>query len=81
MNVGCKPTFNNEMNVNIKSHGSINSAAGPISMPKEPANMTTFGEISGRNTREVMVDTNRNTQDLLQAFNNNPYTQSLQSIA
>ena len=81
MNVGCAPKFNNEMNINIKSMGSVNSAAGPISMPKEPGNMTTHGEISGRNTREVMVDTNRNTSDLLTAFNNNPYTQSLHSIA
>ena len=50
-------------------------------MPKEPANMSTYGELSGKNTREVMLNTNRNTGDLLSAFNSNPYTQSLHSIA
>ena len=81
MNVGCNPKFNNTTNVNIKSHGAINSASGPITMPKEPANMSTYGELSGKNTREVMLNTNRNTGDLLSAFNSNPYTQSLHSIA
>jgi len=81
MNVGCNPTFNNEVNVNISANRAVNSASGPISMPKEPANMSTYGEIGGKNTREVMIDTNRNTNDLLTAFDNNPYTHSLHSVA
>ena len=50
-------------------------------MPKIAGNMQTHGEISGKNTREKAVSCARNNGQLLQAFNNNPYTHSLHSNA
>ena len=48
---------------------------------KRPANSTNVGQISGRNLRENVVQCGRNTSDILNAFNDNPYSQSLSSVA
>jgi hypothetical protein len=50
-------------------------------MPKVSANMSTHGELSGKNTRERAVNCARNNPQLLKAFNENPYTKSLNSWA
>jgi hypothetical protein len=50
------------------------------SMPSNIQNISNMGEISGRNTREVS-QLNRNNSALLSAYNNNPYTKSLNSWA
>lgn len=50
-------------------------------MPKAAPTMQTHGEMSGKNTRERAVDCQRNNPDMVSAFNQNPYTQSLNSWA
>ena len=48
---------------------------------KRPANISNVGEMSGRNLREKVVQCGRNTGDILNAFNDNPYSQPLSSVA
>ena len=50
-------------------------------MPKVAANMQTHGKISGKNTRERAINCARNNPSMVQAFNQNPYSQSLNSWA
>ena len=52
-----------------------------VNMPKTCGTMQTYGELSGKHTRERAVNCQRNNPGMVQAFNNNPYTQSLQSWA
>jgi len=52
-----------------------------VNMPKCAASMQTHGELSGKHTRERAVNCQRNNPGMVQAFNNNPYTQSLNSWA
>lgn len=48
---------------------------------KITANKSTLGTMSGKNTRENVIQCGRNTNDILNAFNQNPYTKSLSSVA
>jgi hypothetical protein len=50
-------------------------------MPKVAGNMQTHGKISGKNTRERAINCARNNPDMVKAFQNNPYSQSLNSWA
>tara|TARA_B110000046_G_scaffold85802_1_gene93828 strand:+ start:2920 stop:4749 length:1830 start_codon:yes stop_codon:yes gene_type:complete len=81
MNVGCNPHFNANQNIKMSKIGVRHASQGPVNMPKESANMATYGEVGGRNTRGQTVDCNRNESDLLNAFNNNPFTKPLNSVA
>ena len=81
INVGNSNLFNNEMNVNIKNHGAINEGFMGVDMPKSAMGGSNYGELSNRNLRERNPMEQRNQGELLSAFNNNPYTQSLQSYA
>ena len=69
------------MNVNIKNHGAINEGFMGVDMPKNALSAANYGEMSNRNLRERNPMNERNKGELLSAFNNNPYTQSLQSYA
>jgi hypothetical protein len=81
INVGCEPLFNANQNIRIKSSGAVNSAIGNASMPKESGNISTYGEMGGRNIREASVECGRNQSDILSAFKENPFTQPLNSVA
>ena len=48
---------------------------------KITANSTNLGQMSGKNTRENAILCGRNTNDILNAFNQNPYSKSLSSVA
>ena len=61
--------------------GVRHSSQGPINMPKESANISTYGEMGGRNVRGQVVGCTRNESDLLNAFNSNPFTKPLNSVA
>ena len=50
-------------------------------MPKVAANMQTHGRLSGKNTRERAINCSRNNPAMVSAFNQNPYSQSLNSWA
>ena len=80
-NTGSMSLFNDTQNVSIGKIGSIQPDQLVPNMPKQPGNITTFGAVMGRNTREVTHNCQRNNPDTLNAFNNNPYTKSLYSVA
>ena len=48
---------------------------------KVTANKSTVGRMSGKNTRENVVHCSRNSRDILNAFNQNPYSKPLNSVA
>ena len=81
INQGCDPVFNSHQNIRVKREDCTNSATGPMNMPKESANISTYGEMGGRNVRGAMPNNYRNNSDILNAFNENPFTKPLDSIA
>jgi len=81
INPGCEPLFNGSQNVQIRKYGSTNPASGPVNMPKESGNVATYGEMGGRNIRGATIECTRNQSDILTAFDNNPFTQPLNSVA
>jgi hypothetical protein len=80
LNHGNTNTFNSSQNVKTTKIGIKHQAQMFPSMPSNIQNISNMGEISGRNTREVS-QLNRNNSALLSAYNNNPYTKSLNSWA
>ena len=72
--------FNDTQNVSVGKIGSIQPEISSY-MPKQTGNITTYGAVNGRNIRETSQDCQRNNPATLNAFNNNPYTQSLYSVA
>ena len=80
-NSGNQDLFNGNQNIKISKIGINNESFGIANMPKESSNISTYGELGSRNTRETSVGFNRNEGDLLSAFNNNPYSHSLHSVA
>lgn len=48
---------------------------------KITANKSNLGMLSGKNTRENVINCGRNTTDILNAFNSNPYSKPLNSVA
>jgi hypothetical protein len=80
MNVGCNPTFNSNQNIRMSKIGITHGAQGPSDMPKESANINTYGEMGGNNFRQAQ-ECNRNQGEILNAFNNNPFTKALNSVA
>jgi hypothetical protein len=81
INPGCEPLFNGDQNIQIRKHGSINPSSGPANMPKESGNIATYGEMGGRNIRGATIECTRNQPDILTAFDNNPFTKPLNSVA
>jgi hypothetical protein len=71
--------LNSNQNIAISKIGATRPAQIIPSMPKQPPNMSTYGTISGNNMRSQNIS--RNNTGLLTAFDNNPYTQSLSSVA
>ena len=73
--------LNSNQNIAISKIGATRPAQIIPSMPKQPPNMSTYGTISGNNMRSNSQNSSRNNTGLLTAFDNNPYTQSLSSVA
>ena len=80
-NTGSMSLFNDTQNVSVGKIGSIQPDQLVPNMPKQTGNITTYGAVMGRNIRETSQDCQRNNPDTLNAFINNPYTQSLYSVA
>jgi hypothetical protein len=80
-NTGSMSLFNDTQNVSVGKIGSIQPDQLVPNMPKQTGNITTYGAVNGRNIRETSQDCQRNNPATLNAFNNNPYTQSLYSVA
>ena len=80
-NIGNQSLGSRAQNVTNLRNRATNPVEMRANMPKVSANMSTHGELSGKNTRERAIDCARNNPQLLSAFNQNPYTQSLNSWA
>ena len=80
-NTGSMSLFNDTQNVSVGKIGNIQPDQLVPDMPKQAGNMSTYGAVMGRNIRESTIDCQRNNPSTLSAFNNNPYTQSLHSVA
>ena len=81
INPGCEPLFNSNQNIRITKHGSTAPAQGPANMPKESGNLSTYGQMGGRNVRSATIECQRNEPSMLNAFNDNPFTKPLNSVA
>jgi hypothetical protein len=81
INPGCEPLFNGSQNLRIRKFGSTNPSSGPANMPKESGNIATYGQMGGRNIRGATIECTRNQPDILSAFDNNPFTKPLNSVA
>ena len=80
-NMGNQELFNGNQNIKISKIGIQHESFGMANMPKESGNIATYGEMGGRNIREATIECARNNGQLLSAFNNNPFTHSLHSVA
>ena len=80
-NVGNQSLTSHAQNVTNMRNRSTQPDELRVNMPKIAANMSTHGKISGKNTREKAFNCQRNNPNMVQAFNQNPYTQSLNSWA
>lgn len=80
-NTGNMSLFNDTQNVSVGKIGSIQPGKMIPNMPKQTVNVNTYGSLGGRNTRETSQDCTRNNPAMLSAFNSNPYTKSLHSVA
>ena len=81
INAGCEPLFNGSQNIRVKKYGSTNAASGPADMPKESCNIATYGQMGGRNIRGATIECTRNQPEILSAFDSNPFTKPLNSVA
>ena len=80
-NIGNTNLTSHTQNISTFSNTATNETQLIPSMPKRSATQQTIGELSGKHTRERTVNCQRNNPGMVQAFNNNPYSQSLQSWA
>ena len=83
-NPGGMQVFNNSCNATInKEAATYDRQPGHAAAPNSIPSTTTFGKLNGPeyNPRQSSVDENRIDSSLLNAFKQNPYTQSLQSWA
>ena len=80
-NAGSQSLFNADQNVVNLRNKCVNESQLFVNMPKGGSSIGNYGELSGKNTREKYINPQRNTSELLDAFNNNPYSQSLHSSA
>jgi hypothetical protein len=80
-NIGNQSLGSYAQNITTFSNTATNSSQLYPSMSKALPSMQTHGEISGKNTRERAIDCQRNSPAMIEAFNQNPYSQSLQSWA
>ena len=75
------PYLSQSQNITTFSNTATNPSQLYPSMSKALPSMQTHGEISGKNTRERAIDCQRNSPAMVEAFNQNPYSHSLQSWA
>lgn len=80
-NGGNMDMFNSNMNIKSSKIGNMHSSQGMADMPKQGSNASNVGSIGYRNNRDSMVEMRRTEGDLLNAFNSNPFTHSLSSVA
>ena len=80
-NIGNSSLTSHAQNITTFSNTATNCAEVTPNMPKAAPSQQLVGQLSGKHTRERAVNCQRNNPGMVQAFNNNPYSQSLQSWA
>lgn len=80
-NIGNQSLGSRAQNVTNLKNRTTKPSELRANMPKVAGNMQTHGKISGKNTRERSINCARNNPDMVKAFQNNPYSQSLNSWA
>ena len=80
-NIGNASLASHTQNVTTFSNTATTAAEVTPNMPKAAPSQQLVGQLSGKHTRERAVNCQRNNPGMVQAFNNNPYSQSLQSWA
>jgi len=80
-NQGSNAIFSGQQTVtNLRNRASKPDTFNP-NFTKVTANSSNVGQMSGKNTRENSVLCGRNSNDMLTAFNQNPYSKPLNSVA
>jgi hypothetical protein len=80
-NIGNQNLTSHSQNITTFSNTATNCAEVTPNMPKAAPSQQLVGQLSGKHTRERAVNCQRNNPGMVQAFNQNPYSQSLQSWA
>ena len=80
-NGGNMDMFNSNINIKSSKIGTQHESRGLANMPKLSFAAENVGSIGHKNNRDSKVGINRTDGDLLSAFNSNPYTHSLSSVA
>ena len=73
--------FNSKTNYAYYKSTATNSCFTNAEMPKSSSGARVLGKFSSSNVRETGNQYGRNSSDMLNAFNSNPYTHSLSSTA
>jgi len=81
ISVGSEALFNSNQNIKSSKIGSSRPSGGFPDMPKTSGTISTYGEMGGKNTRGATIECGRNQACILNAFNSNPYTQPLTTVA
>lgn len=77
--IGNTNKFNNKTNYAYYKSKATNSCFTNAEMPKSSSGTRVLGQFSSSNVRETGNQYSRNSSEMLNAFNNNPYTHSLTS--
>ena len=80
-NIGNGSLTSHAQNITTFSNTATTAAEVTPSFPKAAPSQQLVGQLSGKHTRERAVNCQRNGPAMVQAFNQNPYSQSLQSWA
>ena len=80
-NIGNSSLTSHAQNVTTFSNTATKPSESYGNFCKQTPSMSTHGRVSGKNTRNSSIDCARNTPGMVSAFNQNPYTQSLNSWA
>tara|TARA_B100001121_G_scaffold181212_1_gene158032 strand:- start:8418 stop:10193 length:1776 start_codon:yes stop_codon:yes gene_type:complete len=80
-NIGNSSLTSHAQNITTFSNTATTAAEVTPSFPKAAPSQQLVGQLSGKHTRERAVNCQRNNPAMVQAFNQNPYSQSLQSWA
>lgn len=80
-NQGTSALFTGQQNVTNLRNKMVKPDQLNPNFTKITASKSNLGNMSGKNTRENVIHCSRNSRDILNAFNNNPYSKPLNSVA
>lgn len=80
-NIGNSSLTSHAQNISTFSNTATKPSETYGNFTKQTPSMSTHGRVAGKNTRNSSIDCARNTPGMVSAFNQNPYTQSLNSWA